>query len=240
MTYSLFPNRALKVFNSKRTFPVNSQTKKPAPNVSSGGNDFLSFQCSYFLSFRFYSRLLAIFSSHFVTGVKFLPYTFRCSHTKKSSAWSNQFSSVLSIFNGSSFFDLPLITWLDDLFGFVALPKELLEILPQKLAVCTSSGLKLNPTQKSDLVKKEVQFCGRIFDTEGIKFNQRRYEVLSSTHPPSTIGSLMTLVHCANCMQTAIRCPTVLIAFLQQLLEYITPCIFTDAGRHWREISMRL
>lgn len=51
-----------------------------------------------------FSRVLAISTLPFVSGVHILPYPVRFLYTQKSSAWSNQFSIVLSILNETSLF----------------------------------------------------------------------------------------------------------------------------------------
>lgn len=83
--------------------PVRIHTKKTMANVSFEGNDCSSFGCSYFLSLRFYSRLLAISISPFIAGMHFHPYTVRCLYIQKNSTWSNEFSILLPIFNGIYF-----------------------------------------------------------------------------------------------------------------------------------------
>lgn len=66
---------------------------------------------------------------------------------------------------------------------------------------------------------KEVQFCGRIINEDGVKFHPRQYEALVNMQAPTTVGALMELVNCANWMGTAIPSFSELIAPLHKLLE---------------------
>ena len=92
---------------------------------------------------------------------------------------------------------LEVLIWLDDVLGFAKTYDELLDILHQVLKICAAKGLKLNPN-KCELVAKEVQFCGRIIGSKGVKFNPRNYNALITMPTPKTAGALMELVHGAN------------------------------------------
>ena len=90
--------------------------------------------------------------------------------------------------------------------------------MEQVFKICLERGLKLHPS-KCELVTNKVQFCGRIIDAKGIRFNPRQYEALTSMAAPTTVGALMELVHGANWMRTAIPTFNNLIQPLQDLLE---------------------
>lgn len=83
-----------------------------------------------------------------------------------------------------------VLIWLDDILGYAATAVGLLENLRKVLEVCAIKGLKLNP-RKCDLVANEVQFCGRIIDKNGVKFNPRNYSALVTMPPPTTVGALI-------------------------------------------------
>ena len=118
----------------------------------------------------------------------------------------------------SMFSDIDLLIYLDDLLGYAVKTTKLLEKLRQVFEVCNVHGLKLNPL-KCQLIANEVQFCGRIINRKGIKFNPRQYDALTNMSTPTTIGSLIELVHGSNWMRTAIPKFAKLIAPLHELLE---------------------
>jgi len=77
----------------------------------------------------------------------------------------------------------------------------------------------LHDPNKCQLIAKTVQFCGRLIDSDGVKFNPRNYEALTTMSEPTTVGSLMQLVHGANWMRSAIPKFSQLIKPLHDLLE---------------------
>lgn len=86
------------------------------------------------------------------------------------------------------------------------------------LQICAPETLKLNP-KKCELTVKEAQFCGRLIDQNGVKFNLRNYEALFNMLQLTTVGSLMQLVHGANWLRTGIPRFVELINPLRSLLE---------------------
>lgn len=122
-------------------------------------------------------------------------------------------SSMESLFN-----HLDLLIWLDDILGYATTYTELLDKLESTLQICASKGLKLHPA-KCELATKEVKFCGRLIDKNGVRFNPRNYAALVNMPKPVTVGALMELVHGANWMRSAIPRFAELIEPLQKLLE---------------------
>ena len=118
----------------------------------------------------------------------------------------------------SMFSHLDLLIWLDDMLGYAKDAASLLATLKSVFEVCRQRRMKLNPV-KCELVAQKVQFCGRLVDSKGVKFNPRHYEALTAMEAPRTVGALMELVHGANWMRTAISRFSELIKPLHDLLE---------------------
>ena len=96
--------------------------------------------------------------------------------------------------------------------------EALVASLKAVFGICRLKGRKLNPL-KCKFVANRAQFCGRIIDAKGIKFNPRHYKALTSMDEPKTVGALMELVHSANWMRTAIPRYSELIEPQHNLLE---------------------
>lgn len=116
------------------------------------------------------------------------------------------------------FSHLDVLIWLDVISGYGRSPSGLLENFRNVLCIGAMKDLELD-FNKRELVVKEAQFCCRIIDSKGLKFNPRNYSALVNKPAPKTVGSLMELVYGANWMRTAIPNFSELISPLQQLLE---------------------
>lgn len=127
--------------------------EKPMSNDPIGSNNEHPRRtyCS-FLSARFHLWRLAVFPSHFVTGVHV--FTPRLSFILlKSSTLSKNSVSYFEFSMKSLFSRLSLHIWSDAFLRFDRTTEDLLENIPQTLNITLQSGLKIN-TRKCKLFKK--------------------------------------------------------------------------------------
>lgn len=66
------------------------------------------------------------------------------------------------------------LQWLDDFMMHTKTEEELLEALRTFFGVCRRYGLKIDAL-KTDVFGKEANFCGRIFDKDGIRFHPGKF-----------------------------------------------------------------
>ncbi len=88
---------------------------------------------------------------------------------------------------------LNLLIWLDDMLGCPEDADALIDVLKSLLAICRDKCLKLNP-RKCNLNTKKLQFFCRMIGAKGVTFHPRKYEALTSTEAPTTVGALPAII----------------------------------------------
>ena len=110
------------------------------------------------------------------------------------------------------------LTWLDDILQFSTNVASHLVLLEKFFKVCRQYNLKLNP-KKCILLTKQVHWCGRIINENGIRLQPRRIDGLLSMQPPKTGSDLQQFVCALQWVKSTIPNFTSLIMPLQELLE---------------------
>lgn len=106
--------------------------------------------------------------------------------------------------------------WIDDFVIHAASEQELFQELRNFLKNCREKNLKVS-LPKSTFFAKELKWCGRIIDGEGVSLHPRRPLGLANVSKPE--AELCKFVHCVTWMSTAIPDFTERIAQLRELLE---------------------
>lgn len=112
----------------------------------------------------------------------------------------NHFQSATStIFAGID----KLIQWLDDFLFFAGNETELLDNIEEFLGLCETYNLKVH-ARKFSLFKISAEFCGRLIDEDGVRFQPRHLEALMNMRTPEFAADLQQFVCASNWMRTAI------------------------------------
>ncbi|KAE9042606.1 hypothetical protein PR002_g3826 [Phytophthora rubi] len=90
-----------------------------------------------------------------------------------------------------------LLVWIDDLLLFAKTPEEYLAKLREFFAVLRARRLKLN-AKKCLLFSKQVTWCGKVVDGEGIRHSPERLEALVNLPLPPTAAALQQFLCAAN------------------------------------------
>ena len=113
-----------------------------------------------------------------------------------------------------------LLVWLDDCLLYSKTEEEHLKYLRMFFQLCRDYNLKLNPL-KCRLFAKEINWCGRVLSSTGIRFDPRRIQGLKDMKEPSNGSDLQQFVCALNWMRTCIPEFSKLIAPLQNILEEV-------------------
>jgi RNase H-like domain found in reverse transcriptase/Reverse transcriptase (RNA-dependent DNA polymerase) len=113
-----------------------------------------------------------------------------------------------------------LLQWIDDFVLHATTEQELLDLLEEYFRTCDKVGLKIH-AQKSSLFAKEVKFCGRIIDGDGIRFDPSRLETLLNMQRPTKAGDLLQFNCATNWMRSSIPNYSHTMAPLQDLMEKV-------------------
>ncbi len=114
--------------------------------------------------------------------------------------------------------------WLDDFCLHQKDEAGLLEVLEIFMKICREKGLKISAL-KSVLFATCLRWCGRIIDSNGVKFDPRQMSGLQEVHLPKTAAELCEYVHC---------------------IQWVSPGIpdFADVWRHcvlyWKKHTRRV
>lgn len=96
-----------------------------------------------------------------------------------------------------------LIVWIDDLLLFAASAEEFLHQLRCLFEVLRTRGLKLN-ANKCSLFSTRAEWCGRVFDGEGVTHSPRRIAALQEMQLPPTAAALQQFLCAANWLRESI------------------------------------
>jgi transposase InsO family protein len=113
-----------------------------------------------------------------------------------------------------------LLIWVDDIVVFARTAEEFIAVLRKFFARLHEYGLKLN-AKKSCLYAKEISWCGRIIDGEGVRHDPERVAALSSLPRPGTAADLQKLLCAANWLRESIVNFAQFAAPLQAKLETV-------------------
>jgi len=119
-----------------------------------------------------------------------------------------------------------LLQWLDDFLMHAASETELLRRLGRFFEVCHDFGLKLH-ARKTHLFLREVNFCGRIIDSKGVRHDPRSLDTLKNMRTPEVAGDLQRFLCAMGWMRSGIPEYAKTIAPLHNLME---DC-YTRAGK---------
>lgn len=112
----------------------------------------------------------------------------------------------------------PFKAWLDDIVTHARTEDELIDKLEMFFKVCEEKNLKLS-AKKCLFFLREVTWCGRIVDEDGVRFDPSRLSGLQKTSLPRNAGELCEYVYCLQWMSTAIPNFIERIAPLRDILE---------------------
>jgi hypothetical protein len=126
-----------------------------------------------------------------------------------------------------------LLTWVDDLLGYVEDEGKLLSLLEVVLETCQKTGLKPNPS-KCDFFKKSVKWCDCIIDAKGVTDDPNRIRALTEMPDPVTVQDLQQFLCAANWMRASIPAYNVIVRPLMELIEQ-TYAEAWGASRRWLE-----
>ena len=111
-----------------------------------------------------------------------------------------------------------LLQWLDDFLLHAKEEEDLLERIRKFFEICREYNLKLH-AEKMDLFLTAARFCGRVVDSEGIRYDPRGFESLKNTKTPEKANGLQQFLCACNCMRTSIPDYSRTIASLHKLME---------------------
>jgi len=130
-----------------------------------------------------------------------------------------------------------LLQWLDDFLLHAKSEKELIEFLKEFFRTCRQFGLKLH-AEKSQLFLRKANFCGRIIDGDGTRFDPRRLDTLLSMRKPEHAGDLQQFICATNWMRSSIPEYSTVIAPLHNLMESCYAVAKKRTKRAVRNISL--
>jgi len=96
-----------------------------------------------------------------------------------------------------------LKAWLDDFILFSGTEDEYLELLIEFLETCRKYGLKVHII-KSVFFCMQVRWIGRIWDSEGFRYDPRNAEALSQMDSPQNAAELSQVLNCLQWMSQAV------------------------------------
>jgi len=96
-----------------------------------------------------------------------------------------------------------LKAWLDDFILFSGSEEEYLKLLVQFLETCRKYGLKVHII-KSTFFCMKVRWIGRIWDSDGFRYDPRNAEALSKLDNPKNAAELSQVLNCLQWMSQAI------------------------------------
>lgn len=92
---------------------------------------------------------------------------------------------------------------IDDILLYSSTLEEHEALITVFLALCRRFNVILN-WNKSLFFQSSIKFCGRIIDSNGSRFDTDLVQGISALRPPATGGELLSLLHSANYIRTAI------------------------------------
>jgi len=113
-----------------------------------------------------------------------------------------------------------LLQWIDDFLMHSSTEENHVVNLGEFFALCAKHGLKLHPG-KLILFALSVHFCGRIFDSKGVRFDPRNLKALQDMKYPTTGGELQQFMCATNWMRMGIPNYAATISSLHTLMEEI-------------------
>ncbi|TDH65536.1 hypothetical protein CCR75_006505 [Bremia lactucae] len=108
--------------------------------------------------------------------------------TDRAMHYHNQMHTVYA----SMLYD-SLLIWIDDIIGFVATRKQFVDRMDQFFDLTMRHGLK-NSVTKSQLLCREVLWCGKLLGEYGVRHDPERLAALSSLPAPANVADLQRLL----------------------------------------------
>ncbi|MEM1369511.1 MAG: reverse transcriptase family protein, partial [Cyanobacteria bacterium P01_H01_bin.15] len=93
--------------------------------------------------------------------------------------------------------------WLDDFLIFAESEDQLLQILRRFFEICRTRRLIIS-LPKSEFFLTKAQWCGRIIDEHGVRFNPKNISGIMNSNAPLTAGELCEYVHAVSWMSSSI------------------------------------
>ncbi|KAJ0408589.1 hypothetical protein P43SY_008936 [Pythium insidiosum] len=117
-----------------------------------------------------------------------------------------------------------LLVWIDDLLLYAKDVDTYLDKLQELFGLVDRFGFKLSvtrPTTKSSVYRKEVKWCGRIINGDGVRHDPVRIEALVNLPVPSNAGELQQFICSTNWMRNSIIDYARLVRPLQDKLDAV-------------------
>ncbi|ETL83427.1 hypothetical protein L917_16625 [Phytophthora nicotianae] len=111
-----------------------------------------------------------------------------------------------------------LLVWIDDLLLYADDIDTYLDKLAEFFSFLNDFGLNLS-VKKSSLYMKEVKWCGKIIDANGVRHDPARIEALRAMPYPSTAGELQQFICAINWMRESLVDYARQVAPLQRKLD---------------------
>lgn len=108
--------------------------------------------------------------------------------------------------------------WLDDFMLFAKNEDQMLKILRRFFEICRNRRLIVS-LPKSDFYLKEVLWCGRLINKDGVKFNPKNLSGLQNCDNPRTASELCEFVHGVSWISSTIPRFAERASILRELLE---------------------
>ncbi|GMF53617.1 unnamed protein product [Phytophthora fragariaefolia] len=96
-----------------------------------------------------------------------------------------------------------LLVWIDDLLLYAADVDTYLDKLQEMLRLTAKFGFKLS-VSKSCIYKREVKWCGKVINGEGVKHDSERIQALQSMPYPTNAGELQQFICSTNWIRDSI------------------------------------
>ncbi|KAJ8571900.1 hypothetical protein ON010_g4930 [Phytophthora cinnamomi] len=125
-----------------------------------------------------------------------------------------------------------LLVWIDDLLLYAKTVDEYLDKLEELFTLVDNFGFKLSAT-KSCVYKKQVKWCGKLIDGDGVRHDPARIEALGSLPHPSTAGQLQQFICSTNWMRASIIDYGRLVRPLQEKLD----SVMANASRRTKRVA---
>ena len=114
-----------------------------------------------------------------------------------------------------------ILVWVDDLLGYSQTIDEMMSNLRLLFTRVRQFNVKLSP-KKSTLITKEIQWCGRLINAKGIRFDPSMIQGLRDMEVPQTASQLQQLLCGANWLRVSLPGYAAVTGKLQDKLKTIS------------------
>ena len=111
-----------------------------------------------------------------------------------------------------------VLLWIDDLLMFVDTLDDYFTTLRAIFDILDAHNLKLH-AKKTQLFLREVKWCGKVYNGDGVAHDPERRAGVTSLRPPSNVGELQQFICAVNWMRESLPDYARVVAPLQECLQ---------------------